>query len=167
MISDFKNVTDILMSNISSGASIYYANVLKLLFGAYLLESKIYSFDNSTACKLHKGTQRVNPKMSEFYINSDKEIMKRDIESFIGYIFDKPNTYRELYCLIENDDTLSTLFRRDILKRLSEQYTDDNSLIEIITESLYIAVTRRYKKAGKFYSAERYSDLPSAEKKVG
>ena len=99
MICDFKNVTDVLMRNISSGASIYYANVLNILFGAYLLESKIYSFDNSTACKLHKGTQRVNPKMSEFYINSDKEIMKRDIKSFIGYIFDKPNTYRELYLL--------------------------------------------------------------------
>ena len=94
MICDFKNVTDVLMRNISSGASIYYANVLNILFGSYLLESKIYSFDNSTACKLHKGTQRVNPKMSEFYINSDKEIMKRDIESFIVYIFDKPNTYR-------------------------------------------------------------------------
>ena len=163
MICDFKNVTDILMRNISSGASIYYANVLNILFGTYLLESKLYSFDNSTACKLHKGTQRVNPKMSEYYVNSDKEIMKRDIESFIDYLFDKPNTYRELYRLIENDDSLSIMFRRDILKRLSEEYTDDNSLIEIITESLYIAVTRRYKKTGKIYTAERYSDFPSAE----
>ena len=163
MICDFKNVTDILMRNISSGASIYYANVFSILFGTYLLESKIYSFDNSTACKLHKGTQRVNPKMSEFYINSHKEIMKKDIESFIDYLFDKPNTYRELYRLIENDDSLSVLLRRDILKRLSEQYSDDNSLIEIITESLYIAVTRRYKKTGKIYTAERYSDFPSAE----
>ena len=158
MICDFKNVTDTLMRNMGTGTTIYYINLLNTLFGAYLLYAKIYSFDNPTAAKLHKGTIRVSPEMSGFYLNSDMEIMKKDVGQLIEYIFDKPNGYKELYDLIKYDDLLSILLRKNVLEQLSEQYTDDNSLIDIIAEAVYIAVTRQYKKVGRIYSAVSYAN---------
>ncbi len=153
---DFQNVTDILLRNMGSSTAIYYNNLLNILFGSYLAETNLYEFDRPTAAKLHKGTIRVAPEMSEFYLNADRTILCRDIKEILQYIFDKPNTYKELYELIQFDDTLSVPMRRDILGRLSNEYIDDTSLVNLIYEAVYTAVTRQYTKSDNGYIAMAY-----------
>lgn len=155
---DFQNVTDILLRNMGSSTAIYYNNLLNILFGSYLAETHLYEFDRPTAAKLHKGTIRVAPEMSEFYLNADRTILCRDIKEILQYIFDKPNTYKELYELIQFDDTLSVPMRRDIFGRMSNKYIDDTSLINLIYETTYIAVTRQYTKDDNGYIAMAYSN---------
>lgn len=155
---DFQNVTDILLRNMGSSTAIYYNNLLNILFGSYLAETHLYEFDRPTAAKLHKGTIRVAPEMSEFYLNADRTILCRDIKEILQYIFDKLNTYKELYELIQFDDTLSVPMRRDILGRVSNKYIDDTSLINLIYEATYIAVTRQYTKDDNGYIAMAYSN---------
>ncbi len=155
---DFQNVTDVLLRNMGSSTAIYYNNLLNILFGSYLAETHLYEFDRPTAAKLHKGTIRVAPEMSEFYLNADRTILCRDIKEILQYIFDKPNTYKELYELIQFDDTLSVPMRRDILGRVSNKYIDDISLINLIYETVYIAVTRQYTKDDNGYIAMAYSN---------
>lgn len=155
---DFQNVTDILLRNMGSSTAIYYNNLLNILFGSYLAETNLYEFDRPTAAKLHKGTIRVAPEMSEFYLNADRTILCRDIKEILQYIFDKSNTYKELYELIQFDDTLSVPMRSDILGRGSNKYIDDTSLINLIYEAVYIAVTRQYTKDDNGYIAMAYSN---------
>lgn len=153
---DFQNVTDILLRNMGSSTAIYYNNLLNILFGSYLADTNLYEFDRPTAAKLHKGTIRVAPEMSEFYLNADRTILCRDIKEILQYIFDKPNTYKELYELIQFDDTLSVPMRRDILSRISNEYIDDTSLVNLIYEAVYTAVTRQYTKSDNGYIAMAY-----------
>lgn len=153
---DFQSATDILLRNMGSSTAIYYNNLLNILFGSYLAETHLYEFDRPTAAKLHKGTIRVASEMSEFYLNADRTILCRDIKEILQYIFDKPNTYKELYELIQFDDTLSVPMRRDILGRLSNEYFDDTSLVNLIYEAVYTAVTRQYTKSDNGYIAMTY-----------
>lgn len=154
----FRNVTNILMRNMGSSATIYYNNLLNLLFGSYLADTHLYEFDRPTAAKLHKGTIRIAPEMSEFYLNADrKTLLSGNIKELLQYIFDKPNTYKELYELIQYDDTLSVPMRKNVLSRVSPQYQDDNSLVNMVYEAVYIAVTRKYENNGNTYVALKYT----------
>ena len=154
---DFQNVTDTLMRNMASSTTIYYNNLLNTLFGSYLADASLYAFDNPTATKLHKGVIRVASEMSEFYLDADCSVLCGDIKELLQYIFDKPNTFKELYELIQFDDTLSASIRKDILSRVSKQYSDDNSLVDMIYEAVHTAVTRKYEKSGTAYVALKYS----------
>ncbi len=154
---DFQNVTDTLMRNLASSTTVYYINLLNTLFAAYLADAHIYQFERFTSAKLHSGTIRVSPEMSEFYLNADREVLCRDIVELLPYIFDQPNTYKELYDLIQYDDTLSAPLRKEILNRVPEQYSDKDSLVNMIYEAVFIAVTRQYEKADKGYVAARYA----------
>ena len=154
---DFQNVTDTLMRNMASSTTIYYNNLLNTLFGSYLADASLYAFDNPTATKLHKGVIRVASEMSEFYLDADRSVLCGDIKELLQYIFDKPNTFKELYELIQFDDTLSASIRKDILSRVSKQYSDDNSLVDMIYEAVHTAVTRKYEKSGTAYVALKYS----------
>lgn len=153
---DFRNVTDFLMRNMGSSATIYYNNLLNLLFGSYLAKAHLYEFDRAVSAKLHKGTIRVAPEMSEFYLNADRKILCKDIKEILQYIFDKPNAYKELYELIQYDDTLSIPMRKNVLSRVSPRYQDDNSLVNMIYEAVYTAVTRQYTKGENGYTALAY-----------
>lgn len=153
---DFQNVTDTLLRNMASSTAIYYNNLLNILFGSYLADTHLYEFDRPTAAKLHKGTIRVAPEMSEFYLNADRTILCKDIKEILQYIFDKPNTYKELYELIQFDDTLSVPMRREILGRMPNEYIDDTSLVNMIYEAVYTAVTRQYTKGDNGYIAMAY-----------
>ena len=154
---DFQNVTDTLMRNLASSTTVYYINLLNTLFAAYLADAHIYQFERFTSAKLHSGTIRVSPEMSEFYLNADRKILCRDIAELLPYIFDQPNTYKELYDLIQYDDTLSVPLRKEILSRVPAQYADKTSLIDMIYEAVFIAVTRQYVKADRGYVAARYA----------
>ncbi|MCR4760549.1 MAG: ATP-binding protein [Oscillospiraceae bacterium] len=154
---DFQNVTDTLLRNLASSTTVYYINLLNTLFAAYLADAHIYQFERFTSAKLHSGTIRVSPEMSEFYLNANREVLCRDIAELLPYIFDQPNTYKELYDLIQYDDTLSAPLRKEILSRVPEQYSDKDSLVNMIYEAVFIAVTRQYEKAEKGYVAARYA----------
>ncbi len=154
---DFQNVTDTLMRNLASSTTVYYINLLNTLFAAYLADAHIYQFERFTSAKLHSGTIRVSPEMSEFYLNADREVLCKDIAELLPYIFDQPNTYKELYDLIQYDDTLSAPLRKEILSRVPAQYADKASLVDMIYEAVFIAVTRQYEKADKGYVAARYA----------
>ena len=154
---DFQNVTDTLMRNMGSSATIYYNNLLNILFGSYLAETNLYEFERPIASKLHSGKMRIASEMSDFYLNADRSVMCGDIKELLQYIFDKPNTYKELYELIQFDDSLSVAMRKSVLGRVSMQYSDDTSLVNMIYESVYIAVTRQYKNNGTAYVAMRYA----------
>lgn len=145
------------MKNMRSSSVIYYNNLLNILFGSYLADTHMYEFDRPTASKLHSGKIRIDPDMSEFYLNTDSQVMHKDIQELIPYIFDKHNAYRELFELIQYDDSLSGDMRKSILNKLPEQYEDDNSLTEIIFEAVYIAVSRQYEKNDSGYTALKYS----------
>lgn len=93
--------------------------------------------------------------MSGFYLNADRKILCGDIKELLQYIFDKPNTYKELYELIQYDDSLSVPMRKNVLGRVSAQYSDDTSLVNMIYEAVYIAVTRQYENSGSGYVALR------------
>ncbi len=154
---DFQNVTDTLMRNLASSTTVYYINLLNTLFAAWLADAHIYQFERFTSAKLHSGMIRVSPEMSEFYLNADRKVLCRDIAELLPYIFDQPNTYKELYDLIQYDDTLSAPLRKEILSRVPEQYSDKDSLVNMIYEAVFIAVTRQYEKADKGYVAARYA----------
>ena len=154
---DFQNVTDTLLRNLASSTTVYYINLLNALFAAYLADAHIYQFERFTSAKLHSGTIRVSPEMSEFYLNADRKVLRRDIAELLPYIFDQPNTYKELYDLIRYDDTLSAPLRKEILSRVPAQYADKTSLIDMIYEAVFIAVTRQYVKADRGYVAARYA----------
>lgn len=125
---DFQNVTDILINNMGSSVTMYYNNLLNILFGSYLAETSVYEFDRPIATKLHKGIIRVAPEMSEFYLNADRSVLCKDIKELLQYIFDKPNTYKEIYQLIKYDETLSVEYRKQICSSCKPTYTDDTAL---------------------------------------
>ena len=154
---DFQNVTDTLMRNLASSTTVYYINLLNTLFAAWLADAHIYQFERFTSAKLHSGTIRVSLEMSEFYLNADRKVLCRDIAELLPYIFDQPNTYKELYDLIQYDNTLSAPLRKEILSRVPKQYSDKDSLVNMIYEAVFIAVTRQYEKADKGYVAARYA----------
>ena len=162
---DFQNVTETLMRNMASSTTIYYNNLINTLFGTYLAQAGIFQFDRSTTAKLHSGAIRVSPDMSEYYLTAPQEIMCGDICELLQYIFDKPNTYKELYELVQFDDTLSVSLRKEVLSRVSPQYTDDNVLVQMIYEAVFIAVTRQYEKVGKVYVALVYTGQLAPEGK--
>ncbi len=153
---DFINLTDILMKNMNMTTTTYYLNLLNTLFGSYLKESSIYQFDKYTATKLHKGVIRVSPEMSEYYLNTDRKIVCRDIKELLGDIFDKAQTYNHVYNLLRFDNTLSVPMRKDILGRVSTKYIDNTSLVNLIYEAVYTAVTRQYTKSDNGYIAMTY-----------
>ena len=155
---DFQNVTDILINNMGSSVTMYYNNLLNILFGSYLAETSVYEFDRPIATKLHKGIIRVAPEMSEFYLNADRSVLCKDIKELLQYIFDKPNTYKEIYQLIKYDETLSVEYRKQICSSCKPTYTDDTALTNIIYEAVYIAVTRQYTKSDNGYIAMSYSN---------
>ncbi|HAE52257.1 MAG TPA: hypothetical protein DCG30_03270 [Ruminococcus sp.] len=162
---DFHNVTEILMRNMASSNTIYYNNLLNTLFGSYLAEMKLFQFDRSATAKLHSGAIRISTDMSEYYLTADPKILCGDIKELLQYIFDKPNTFKELYELIQFDDTLSVPMRKEILNHVSPQYSDDNSLVQMIYEAVFIAVTRQYEKVGKVYVAPVYASQLAPEGK--
>ena len=79
---DFQNVTDLLMQNMGSSVTVYYTNLLNTLFATYLSDAHIYGIDRFTAAKLHKGTIRITPDMSEYYLEADRKILCKDIFPF-------------------------------------------------------------------------------------
>ena len=83
--------------------------------------------------------------------------MCSDIKELLQYIFDKPNTYKELYELILYDDSLSVPMRKSVLGRVAMQYSNDTSLVNMIYEAVCIAVTRQYENSGAGYVALRYT----------
>ena len=153
---DFQNVTDLLMQNMGSSVTVYYTNLLNTLFATYLSDAHIYGIDRFTAAKLHKGTIRITPDMSEYYLEADRKILCKDIKELLPYLFDKQNLYRSLYDLIRFDDTLSAEKRKSVLSTIQPQYTDDASLTDLIYEAVLIAVTRQYEKDHDTYVAARY-----------
>ena len=154
---DFINVTDLLMNNMSSSVTMNYNNFLNMLFGSYLADAHLYAFERPVTSKLHSGKIRIDPALSEFYVNADRSVMCSDIKELLQYIFDKPNTYKELYELIQYDDSLSVPMRKSVLGRVAVQYSDDASLVNMIYEAVYIAVTRQYENSGDGYVALRYA----------
>ena len=158
MYCDFSNVTDILYRNRKSSKYITYNNIVNTLFGTYLKENNIYEFPDYTLTKLHKGSIGVSPELKDYYQDAAPDKMKENIMSALEYIFDKPNTYHELYRLIQYDDTLSSSIRRSILSSFSVDFTDDLALINLIYESIYIAVTRLYYKDEGIVAAKYYYD---------
>ena len=108
--------------------------------------------------KLHKGSIGVSPELKDYYQDATPDKMKENIKSALEYIFDKPNTYHELYRLIQYDDTLSSSMRRSILSSFSVDFTDDLALIDLIYKSIYIAVTRLYYKDEDIVAAKYFYD---------
>lgn len=157
MLCDFQNVTDTLMRNMSASATMHYNNVLNTLFGAFLSKSKKYLFERFDTSKLHSGAIRVSPKMSDFYLNADRSVLCRDIQELLPNIFDKPSAYKQFYTLIQYDESLSAPMRRTILNRVSPQYQDDDSLVNMIYEAVFIAVTRKYEETSKGFVALNYA----------
>ena len=158
MYCDFSNVTDILYRNRKSSKYITYNNIVGTLFGTYLKENNIYEFPDYTLTKLHKGSIGVSPELKDYYQDAAPDKMKENIKSALEYIFDKPNTYHELYRLIQYDDTLSSSMRCSILSSFSVDFTDDLALIDLIYESIYIAVTRLYYKDDGIVAAKYFYD---------
>ena len=154
---DFITVTDLLMNNMSSSVTMNYNNLLNMLFGSYLADTHLYAFERPVTSKLHSGKIRIDPALSEFYVNAERSVMCSDIKELLQYIFDKPNAYKELYELILYDDSLSVPMRKNVLGRVSAQYSDDTSLVNMIYEAVYIAVTRQYENSGSGYVALRYT----------
>ena len=157
MLCDIKNVIDTLIRNFGESDSTHYNSVMNSLFAAFLRDTKKYSFDDTIISKMLSGINRVTPEMSGFYLNADRKILCGDIRVLIQYIFDKPNLQKELYELIQYDDTLSVPMRKNILSRVSPQYRDDEALVNIIYEAVYIAVTRKYENDGNGYVAMKYT----------
>ena len=112
---DFRNVTDILYRNRKSSSQITYNTIVNTLLGSYLKENSIYEFPDYTLSKLHKGTIGVSPEVKDYYQYVDAEKVKKDIRAALDYLFDKPNTYHELYQLIQYDEALSVSMRTGIL----------------------------------------------------
>ena len=157
MLCDIKNMIETLIRNFGESDATHYNSVMNALFASYLCKTKKYYFDDTNISKMLSGINRVTPEMSGFYLNADRKILCGDIRVLLQYIFDKPNLQKELYELIQYDDTLSVPMRKNVLSRVSPQYRDDEALVNIIYEAVYIAVTRKYENDGNGYVAMKYT----------
>ena len=155
---DFRNVTDILYRNRKSSSQITYNTIVNTLLGSYLKENSIYEFPDYTLSKLHKGTIGVSPEVKDYYQYVDAEKVKKDIRAALDYLFDKPNTYHELYQLIQYDEALSVSMRTGILKKYPDTYTDDNALTDLLYDAISLAINRLYYKDESRVAARYYSE---------
>ena len=83
---DFITVTDLLMNNMSSSVTMNYNNLLNMLFGSYLADTHLYAFERPVTSKLHSGKIRIDPALSEFYVNAERSVMCSDIKELLKYI---------------------------------------------------------------------------------
>ena len=146
---DFQSVTKLLYSGLIKSTIKSYNVMMSDLFGAYNAAERKQAFTSSELSRLGNGKRVPSKTWVDFYQRNDKSVMIADIMSIIPNIVDKTSMQRALFELYTNDRFIPDEYMQAFLSNHKPEYSDDNTLAELIYDVLFISIVRPYEEKTK------------------
>lgn len=146
---DFQSVTKLLYSGLIKSTIKSYNVMMSDLFGAYNAAERKQAFTSSELSRLGNGRRVPSKTWVDFYQRNDKSVMLADIMSIIPNIVDKTSVQKALFELYTNDRFIPDEYMQTFLSNHKPEYSDDNSLAELIYDVLFISIVRPYEEKTK------------------
>lgn len=165
---DFQSATKLLFGGLIKTTMKTYYVMMSDLFYSYNTAEREQAFNSSEISRLGKGKRAPSKTWVDFYQRNDKSVMTADINRIIPHLVDKVSIQKALYDLYTNDEYIPVEYMQAFTSKHSPEYSDDDTLAELIYDALFIAIIRPYKEKTKEcfvvipfeVSAD---DVPSAE----
>lgn len=115
---DFVSIMAAIRSYVSESRGLNQTNFLYLIFESFISSSENmdFDFDNGLVCRWLKGSAKVSPKISSYYLKDKRHRiqMEKDIyENILPIMSDSAMAAEEIYNLILRDDSISERKKRD------------------------------------------------------
>ena len=146
---DFQSVTKLLYSGLIKSTIKSYNVMMSDLFGAYNAAERKQAFTSSELSRLGNGKRVPSKTWVDFYQRNDKSVMLAGIMSIIPNIVDKTSMQRALFELYANDRFIPDEYMQAFLSNHKPEYSDDNTLAELIYDVLFISIVRPYEEKTK------------------
>ena len=146
---DFQSVTKLLYSGLIKSTIKSYNVMMSDLFGAYNAAERKQAFTSSELSRLGNGKRVPSKTWVDFYQRNDKSVMLADIMSIIPNIVDKTSMQKALFELYTNDRFIPDEYMQAFLSNHKPEYSDDNTLAELIYDVLFISIVRPYEEKSK------------------
>lgn len=146
---DFQSVTKLLYSGLIKSTIKSYNVMMSDLFGAYNAAERKQAFTSSELSRLGNGRRVPSKTWVDFYQRNDKSVMLADIMSIIPNIVDKTSVQKALFELYTNDRFIPDEYMQAFLSNHKPEYSDDNTLAELIYDVLFISIVRPYEEKTK------------------
>ena len=146
---DFQSVTKLLYSGLIKSTIKSYNVMMSDLFGAYNAAERKQAFTSSELSRLGNGKRVPSKTWVDFYQRNDKSVMLADIMSIIPNIVDKASMQKALFELYTNDRFIPDEYMQAFLSNHKPEYSDDNTLAELIYDVLFISIVRPYEEKTK------------------
>lgn len=146
MYCDFKTVTNIIYKQLVKSSVKSYSTFINMLFDSYNASCRTSKFSDSETSKLRKGKRTPTSTWVEYYKTNDSSVMLGDISVILPLLLNKEQIQMSLYHLYCDDEYLSNEMRYSFGQKFSEQYSDDETLANLLYEVLLTAVIRHYEK---------------------
>lgn len=146
---DFQSVTKLLYSGLIKSTIKSYNVMISDLFGAYNAAERKQAFTSSELSRLCNGKRVPSKTWVDFYQRNDKSVMIADIMSIIPNIVDKTSMQKALFELYTTDRYIPDEYMQAFLSNHKPEYSDDNSLAELIYDVLFISIVRPYEEKSK------------------
>lgn len=146
---DFQSVTKLLYSGLIKSTIKSYGVMMSDLFGAYNAAERKQAFTSSELSRLGNGKRVPSKTWVDFYQRNDKSVMLADIMSIIPNIVDKTSMQKALFELYANDRFIPDEYMQAFLSNHKPEYSDDNTLAELIYDVLFISIVRPYEEKSK------------------
>ena len=153
---DFQSVTKLLYSGLIKSTIKSYNVMMSDLFGAYNAAERKQAFTSSELSRLGNGKRVPSKTWIDFYQRNNKSVMIADIMSIIPNIVDKTSMQKALFELYTNDRFIPDEYMQAFLSNHKPEYSDDNTLAELIYDVLFISIVRPYEEKTK----EHYVVIP-------
>ena len=146
---DFQSVTRLLYNGLIKSTIKSYNVMMGYLFGAYNAAERKQAFTSSELSRLGNGRRVPSKTWVDFYQRNDKSVMLADIMSIIPNIVDKTSMQKALFELYTNDRFIPDEYMQAFLTNHKPEYSDDNTLAELIYDVLFISIVRPYEEKTK------------------
>lgn len=146
---DFQSVTKLLYSGLIKSTIKSYNVMMSDLFGAYNAAERKQAFTSSEISRLGNSKRVPSKTWVDFYQRNDKSVMIADIMSIIPNIVDKTSMQKALFELYTNDRFIPDEYMQAFLSNHKPEYSDDNTLAELIYDVLFISIVRPYEEKTK------------------
>ena len=146
---DFQSVTKLLYSGLIKSTIKSYNVMISDLFGAYNAAERKQAFTSSEISRLGNSKRVPSKTWVDFYQRNDKSVMIADIMSIIPNIVDKTSMQKALFELYTNDRFIPDEYMQAFLSNHKPEYSDDNTLAELIYDVLFISIVRPYEEKTK------------------
>ena len=146
---DFQSVTKLLYSGLIKSTIKSYNVMMSDLFGAYNAAERKQAFTSSELSRLGNGKRVPSKTWVDFYQRNDKSVLIADIMGIIPNIVDKTSMQKALFELYTNDRFIPDEYMQAFLSNHKPEYSDDNTLAELIYDVLFISIVRPYEEKTK------------------